>query len=100
MYGQLRQSLSNDQTEDATTGNTNERRDIGRLASGDFSLEEVNVADRSDDQIRIDLDQRLRAKEIDGYMILPPDFLSTGKAEFFNRNPGRSYFAGQACSQP
>jgi ABC-2 type transport system permease protein len=34
------------------------------------------------------LDQRLSARTLDGYVILPPDFLTTGKAEFFNRNPG------------
>ena len=98
MYGQLRQTLSNDQSEDATTGNTNERRDIGRLAYGDFSLEEVNAADLSDDQVRADLDQRLRAKEIDGYIILSPDFLSTGKTEFFNSNPGDVISRGRLVS--
>ena len=86
MYGQLRQSLSGDQPEDA--GNTNQGRDIGSLPFGAFRLEEVNAADRSDDQVRADLNQRLSAKEIDGYIILPADFLTTGKTEFFNRNPG------------
>ena len=88
LFGQLRQSFSNEQSEDANSGNTNQSRDIGRLAAGDFRFEEVNAADRSDDQIRTDLDQRLRNKEIDGYIILAPDFLTTGKTEFFNRNPG------------
>lgn len=97
MFGQLRQSLDNDQSEDTNT-NTNERRDIGRLAYGDFRLEEVNAADRSDDQVRADLDQRLSAKEIDGYIILPPDFLSTGKTEFFNRNPGDVFSRGRLVS--
>ena len=88
LYGQLRQAISNDQSDEATTGNTNERRSTGRLPFGNFRLEEVNAAGRSDDQIRAELDQRLGAKEIDGYIILPPDFLNNGKAEFFNRNPG------------
>src|ERR1041384_316171 len=51
MYGQLRQSF-NEQSEDATSGNTNQSRDISRLAAGDFRFEEVSAADRSDDQIR------------------------------------------------
>ena len=97
MYEQLRQSLY-DQSEDTTNSNTNERRDIGRLAYGDFRLEAVNAADRSDDQVRADLDQRLSAKEIDGYIILPPDFLSTGKTEFFNRNPGDVFSRGRLAS--
>jgi ABC-2 type transport system permease protein len=51
-------------------------------------LEEVNATNQSLDEIRANLDQRMRARELDGYLILPPDFISTGKAEFFNRNPG------------
>jgi ABC-2 type transport system permease protein len=51
-------------------------------------LEEVNPADQSLDQIRANLDKRLSARTLDGYVILPPDFLTSGKAEFFNRNPG------------
>ena len=93
MYGQLRQALFNDQSDQVATsqtpnGSTIEPRGIGRRSNADFVLEEVTVADRSDEQIRAELDQRLRAKEIDGYIILPPDFLNHGEAEFFNRNPG------------
>ncbi|HKP82730.1 MAG TPA: ABC transporter permease [Pyrinomonadaceae bacterium] len=98
MFVQLRQSFSNEQAEDATSGNTNDRRDISRLAAGDFRFEEVNAADRSDEQIRADLDQRIRNKEIDGYIILAPDFLSTGKTEFFNRNPGDVFSRGRLVS--
>lgn len=48
-----------------------------------FELELVDAAAQ-----RSELDARLRGKEIDGYLILPPDFLVHGKAEFFNNNPG------------
>ena len=98
MFGQLRQSFSNEQSEDANTGNTNQSRDISRLAAGDFRFEEVNAGDRSDEQIRADLDQRIRNKQIDGYMILAPDFLTTGKTEFFNRNPGDVFSRGRLVS--
>jgi ABC-2 type transport system permease protein len=30
----------------------------------------------------------VRVKELDGYLILPPDFLQRGNAEFFSNNPG------------
>jgi ABC-2 type transport system permease protein len=55
---------------------------------GNFSLEKVDASGKSTDQIRNDLDRRLRDKEIDGYLILPPDVLDHGQVEFFNRNPG------------
>src|SRR5215213_3611511 len=89
MYSQIRQSLFNDQQDtdvqnvNAAGLRTTPRRNLSR-----FVLEEVNTSDQSLDQIRANLDQRLRARELDGYVILPPDFLSRGQAEFFNRNPG------------
>ena len=98
IYKQLRQALFNDQSEESTSANTNERRRTGRQSFADFRLEEVAAADRSDDQIRAELDQRLRAKEIDGYIILPPDFLNNGKVEFFNRNPGDLVSQGRLVS--
>jgi ABC-2 type transport system permease protein len=92
MYAHLRQSLLSDESEQAPTidpQNVNtELRNASRRGSGNFVLEEVRPADQSPEQTRAELDRRLRAKEIDGYVILPPDFLTHGQAEFFNRNPG------------
>ena len=51
-------------------------------------LEEVSATGQSLEQVRTSLDQRLRARKLDGYLILPPDFLQTRQVEFFNRNPG------------
>jgi len=88
MYSQVRQALFNDQQE-ADTQNVNAPRTATpRRSFSRFVVEEVNAKDQSLDQIRAGLDQRLRARELDGYVVLPPDFLSTGEAEFFNRNPG------------
>src|SRR6185312_6668324 len=70
--------------------NTRPRRSFSK-----FIIEEVNGANQPLDQIRADLDQRLRARQLDGYVILPPDFLNQGKAEFVNRNPG-DLFSSQA----
>jgi ABC-2 type transport system permease protein len=81
MYDQLNVAMFNEAGQQDTT---NQPR--GRF--GNFVLEKVDAADQSTEEIRNDLDRRLRDKEIDGYMILPPDFLAHGQAEFFNRNPG------------
>ncbi len=91
MYSQIRQALSSDQQETAAQNvnsgaprtTTTPRRSFSR-----FNVEEVNATNQPLDQIRANLDQRMRARELDGYVILPPDFLSQGKAEFVNRNPG------------
>ena len=81
MYDQLTVAMFNEAGQQDAT---NQPR--GRF--GNFVLEKVDAADQSTEQIRNELDRRLRDKEIDGYMILPPDFLAHGQAEFFNRNPG------------
>jgi len=88
MYVQLRQSLNRDSSDDAPSDNVNQLRGFSRRGLGSFVLEEVTLSNQSLEQVRANLDQRLRVRELDGYLILPPDFLSEGKAEFFNRNPG------------
>jgi ABC-2 type transport system permease protein len=90
LYPQLKQSLVG---EESSPENRNENtnaapRGFPQRALGTFVLEEVNPQQRSIEEIRAALDQRLNAKELDGYIILPPDFISTGQADFFNRNPG------------
>ena len=86
VYEHLNQAVSGDAALDSNeSANTTRPQPRG---FGNFVLEQVSVANRSEGQIRADLERRLRAKEIDGYVILPPDFLIHGQAEFFNRNPG------------
>jgi ABC-2 type transport system permease protein len=89
MYAELKRSLESDSSDSNTQSeNASQPGGLPRRGLGTFKLEEVNATSESLDDIRTDLDQRMRARELDGYLILPPDFLSTGKAEFFNRNPG------------
>jgi len=89
LYEELKQSLDYDATDqDSQPDNANFTRGLPRGGSGNFRLEDVNATSQPLDEIRANLDQRMRARELDGYLILPPDFLSTGKAEFFNRNLG------------
>jgi ABC-2 type transport system permease protein len=89
MYSQIRQALFSDQAEpDAQNANAGGQRTTPRRGFSRFVLEEVNASEQPLDQIRANLDQRMHARELDGYIVLPPDFLSQGKAEFVNRNPG------------
>ena len=85
MYAPLKQALYGDQS-DQGDNPTEPRTPRRRFAS--FILEEVDATNKPLDQIRAGLDQRLRARDLDGYVILPPDFLDQGEVEFFNRNPG------------
>jgi ABC-2 type transport system permease protein len=89
MYAHLKQALESD---NAPQEGDASGQGGGRF--GRFVLQEVNAKGQSLDQLRTNLDQRLRAKELDGYLILPPDFLQTGQVEFFNRNPGDLFSQG------
>ena len=82
MYEHLHQAMVIDSSRQE--GNANDQR---RRPFGNFVLEPVNT-NQSAEQIRTDLEQRLHARELDGYLILPRDFLDRGQAEYFNRNPG------------
>lgn len=64
------------------------RRGVTGMGSKNFHLTEVKIEGSSVDHVKAELDRQLLAKQLDGYLILPPDFISTGKAEFFNNNPG------------
>ena len=90
MYPQLRQALFGDDSDqnaqNANAGGpgTSARRNL----SSRFVLEEVNATNQPLDQIRSQLDERLSNRALEGYLILPPDFFTTGKVEFINRIPG------------
>jgi len=87
MYSQIRQSLFSDLPEPEAQ-NSNTPRTTPRRGFSRFIMEEVTAGNQSLDQVRTNLDQRLQSRQLDAYVILPPDFLSHGKAEFVNRNPG------------
>src|SRR4026207_2292970 len=71
MYSEIRQALFNDQQEaDAQNVNAGAQRTTPRRSFSRFLLEEVNTSNQSLDQIRAGLDQRLRARELDGYVVL------------------------------
>jgi ABC-2 type transport system permease protein len=69
--------------------NANNRPEqIGEQQEGSFELEEVRPGQRPLNEIKRELDARVLAKELDGYLILPPNLLSDGNPEYFGRNTG------------
>jgi ABC-2 type transport system permease protein len=90
MYAPLKQAVYGDESEPGD--NPGEPR-TPRRRFASFILEEVDAKSEPLDKIRAGLDQRLRARDLDGYVILPPDFLDQGEVEFFNRNPGDLFSA-------
>lgn len=51
-------------------------------------LQPVTIGGRSLNEVKAELDRRVSAKELDGYLILPANLLETGEAEFVSRNTG------------
>jgi ABC-2 type transport system permease protein len=85
LYARFDQALASDEP----AGEQEEQNRSGpEMARRAFELEQVASIGPDAAAQRSQLDSRLRNKEIDGYLILPPDFLNRGKAEFFNNNPG------------
>src|SRR5919106_1223834 len=81
MYDHLNEAIVSDTSRQE--GNANDQR---RRPFGNFVLEPVNSI-QSIEQTRAELEQRLQSRDLDGYLVLPKDFLERGQAEFFNRNP-------------
>lgn len=84
MYDRLEAALTSDE-QAAEEAESKSGPEIGERG---FKLEQVASIGPDAASQRAQLEARVRAKELDGYLILPPDFLRTGKAEFFNNNPG------------
>jgi ABC-2 type transport system permease protein len=84
IYTRLEQALTNDER---PAEQTEQLRSMPQMPDRVFLLEQVASVGPDAAAKRAQLDARLRNREIDGYLILPPDFMEHGKAEFFNNNP-------------
>jgi len=70
------------------SGSNTQMQRKGELGSQKFETELVSLNGRSLEQAKRDLNERVRANELDGYVIIPADVLGNGKAEFYGRNTG------------
>src|ERR1044072_225915 len=62
--------------------------EMGEQRESSFKLEEVRPDGKSLSEIKKDLDARVLARDLDGYLVLPPNLLQDGKPEYFGRNTG------------
>jgi ABC-2 type transport system permease protein len=63
-------------------------RQAGRAMKGDFKIEKVEPAGRPLEDLKRELNETVRRKELDGYIVIPPDVLTGKKAEYYGRNVG------------
>jgi ABC-2 type transport system permease protein len=85
LYDRLEEALA---SEERPEEKIERNRPGPQISERTFKLEQAPSIGPEAGAARSRLEARIRAKEIDGYLILPPDFLQTGKAEFFNNSPG------------
>ena len=63
-------------------------RQAGRTMKGDFKIEKVEPGGRPLEELKRELNQRVRREELDGYIVIPADVLSGRSAEYYGRNVG------------
>jgi ABC-2 type transport system permease protein len=67
--------------------NSKDRIDrAGKLARASFEIEEAPLRGRPLAEVKKALDERVRNKNLDGYVVLPADLLKDGQPEFYARN--------------
>jgi ABC-2 type transport system permease protein len=80
----------------ALNANGSERiQRVGDLQQEGFKLQEVSVAGRPIEQVKSELGEQVRKKQIDGYLILPPNLLEDGTPEFYGSNTGDLFTKGR-----
>jgi ABC-2 type transport system permease protein len=80
-----------DENEDSGALAARDREQKGRkqdLGDARFTVEKVSLDGHSLDEIKRQLNDRVKQNELDGYVVIPPDILSDGKAQFYGRNTG------------
>jgi ABC-2 type transport system permease protein len=94
MYARVAQELVSDRTQiqtrkppqQATPGFNNPGTQIDKEPEVSFLIEEVRLDGNSLEQVRKGLDARVARKELDGFVILPPNLLNGDQPEFSARN--------------
>jgi ABC-2 type transport system permease protein len=95
LFKGLEKVLIDNGDESAATTNSNQSTNVNasdrvaQLPNRDdqrFELVETNPSGRDLSDIRKELDAKTRGGELGGYLVLPPDTLDGGRAEFFGRN--------------
>jgi len=98
LYERFRDSLVGSRDEDdeeqnslSLQANSNQWERMNRtaqLSEQGFAVEPVEVDGKSLEEIKFQLNERVRKGDLDVYVVIPKDILTTGKAEFYGRNTG------------
>lgn len=102
MYERVRTALLDERDVEVDAGETAESsaakninagpqermRRASREMGGSYTVEPVNIMGRSLDEVVAELNARILKNQLDGYLIIPPDVLTSGKISYYGRNSG------------
>ena len=91
LYEPIREAILRDEDADEIQSATADAaKATGRSAppvpSASYEVERVDLAGRSLEDVRGGLNERVGRKQLDGYIIIPPDVLRAGTVDFRGRN--------------
>jgi ABC-2 type transport system permease protein len=92
LYSRFQSALVEEEGIETSSGMPNPARNLPGVnpprtdLPSEVAISNVSAPSRSIDELKSELDQQLRNKEIDGYLLIPPDIIEGGKARFFRGN--------------
>jgi len=86
-------------TEEANTNRQDQMQRRAELGNARFEVELVSSGGRSLEDMKRQLNERVRQNELDGYVVIPADILTGGKAEFYGRNTGDIFTRGTVANR-
>ncbi|CAN5753804.1 ABC transporter permease [soil metagenome] len=97
VYDRVREFITNEGSEpsspaslprDMSQSPEERARQAGIAIKGDFRVERAEPAGRALEDVKRELNGRVRRKELDGYIVIPSDVLVERKAEYYGSNVG------------
>jgi ABC-2 type transport system permease protein len=72
--------------------------EAGQSMKASFAIEQASLGNRSIEDVRKDLEARVQNRNLEGYIVLPPDLLKEGQPEFRARNTADLFTKGNVES--
>jgi ABC-2 type transport system permease protein len=103
-HAALLQTVDEDEDDelDGERADPNQQKQMQRNPSfggAHFEVELVPSNGRPLEELKRQLNERVRQNELDGYVVIPADILSDGRAEFFGRNTGDIFTRGAVADR-
>ena len=110
IYDRFREALADTEDDDDDDSNSNSGAGMNsnqqdrtqrtaELSKARFEVEQVTLDGRALEEVKRQLNERVRRSELDGYVVIPPDILTAGKAEFYGRNTGDIFTRGTVAER-